>query len=64
MVMEFVQIYEDFRKIHKKTPVLESLVNMRLQRLQRRCFPVNSAKFINTYFVEHFGNVTSEMLHD
>ena len=36
---------ENFRKIHKKTPVLESLFNLRLQRLQRRCFPVNFAKF-------------------
>ena len=30
---------------HKKTPMLGSLFNMKLQRLQRRCFPVNFAKF-------------------
>ena len=36
---------ENFHKIHKKTPVLGSLFNMKLQRLQRRCFPVNFAKF-------------------
>ena len=34
-----------FRKIDKKTPVLESLFNIRSQRLQRRRFPVNFTKF-------------------
>ena len=52
---------ENFRKIHKKTPVLESLYNVRLQRLQRRCFPVNFAKF---KFAEHLVTVASEALHD
>ena len=36
---------ENVCKIHKKTPVLESLFNMRLQRLQRRCFPMHFKRF-------------------
>ena len=39
---------EKLRKNHRKTLVLESLFNMRLQRLQREYFPVNSAKFLRT----------------
>ena len=44
-----------FRNIHRKTPVLESLFNKVAElkackfikkKLQRRCFPVNIAKFL------------------
>ena len=51
-----------FRKMHRKTPVLESLLdkvtdpqafNFIKKRLQHRCFPVNFAKkFKNTFFTE------------
>ena len=45
-----------FVYIHKKTPVLESLLNKvaGLRELQHRCFPVNIAKFLRTaYFIEN-----------
>ena len=45
---------QKFHKIHRKTPVLESLFLMKLQaskvRLWHRCFPVNFVKFQRTPF--------------
>ena len=41
-------VLKNFAKIHRKTPVLESLFNIRLQRLQRRFFPMNFAKLLRT----------------
>ena len=50
------------RNIHRKVPVLESLFNkvgglktwnFIIKRLQRRCFPVNIAKFLRAFFMEH-----------
>ena len=47
--------FEKFRKIYRKTPVLESLFNKGAgiqacnfikKRLQQKCFPVNIAKFL------------------
>ena len=47
------------RKINRKTPVLESFFNkvagfwpvtLRKKRLQHRCFPVNFANFLRTFF--------------
>ena len=45
-------------KIHRKTPVLESLcwspTTLLNKRLQHRCFPVNIARFLRThFFIEH-----------
>ena len=48
-------------KIFAKKPVLESLFNIRLQRLQRRCFLCILQNF---KFVEHLGTVASETLHN
>ena len=58
-----------FRKIHRKTPDLESLFNKplvlmacNLFRLQHRCFPENFAKVLGTYFsfiTEHFRTTAS-----
>ena len=40
-----------FRKIHRKTTVLESLFLINFfNRLWHRCFPVNFAKFLRTFF--------------
>ena len=50
---------KEFRKFHRKTPVLESLFtnvtglqrcNFIKKRLQHRCFPVKFAKFLRTSF--------------
>ena len=50
---------ENFRNIHRKTPVLESrfdkvegrkVCNFIKKRLQYRCFPVSIAKFLGTIF--------------
>ena len=45
------------RHIHRKTPVLNIfLINFIKKRLQRRCFPVNIAKFLRTaFFIKHRG---------
>ena len=55
---------QKFRKIHKKTPLPESLFNkvsglrpatVLKKRLWHRCFPVNFAKFLKTpFFTEQF----------
>ena len=52
-----------FHNIHGKRPVLKSLFNKVTglkvsdfvkKRLQRRCFPVNIAKFLRVaFFIEH-----------
>ena len=51
-----------FRKIHRKTPVPESLFNkvaglrpatLLKKRLWHRCFPVNFAKFLRTPFLQN-----------
>ena len=39
---------KNFRNIHRKTTVLESLSNFIKKRLQHRCFSVNFAKFLRT----------------
>ena len=39
------KIFWKFLQNHKKAPALESLFNIWLQILQRRCFPVNLSKF-------------------
>ena len=54
---------QKFLKIHRKTPVLESLFNkasglwpaiLFKKRLQHRCFPVNFVKFLRTsFYIEH-----------
>ena len=50
-------VLKNFRNIHRKTPVLESLFNRLVgfktcnflkKRLRIRCFPVNIAKFLRT----------------
>ena len=58
-----------FRKIHRKTPVPESLFIIKLQpatllkkKLWHRRFPVNFAKFLRTpFFTDHFWATASEM---
>ena len=54
-----IDILENFRKIHMKTPVPESLFNrvtgllcvtLFKKKLRHRCFPVNVAKFSRTPF--------------
>ena len=52
---------ENFGKIHKKTPVLESLL---IWDYRDSNTGVNFANFKNTYFVEHLRTAASEMLHD
>ena len=53
---------KNFRKNHKKTPVLESLIdkvarlkprNFIKKRVQHRRFPVNIAKLIRTVFLHN-----------
>ena len=39
------KIFWKFSQNHKKAPALESLFNIWLQILQRRCFPANLSKF-------------------
>ena len=48
---------QKFCKIHRKTPVSESLFLIKLQasasgRLWHKCFPVNFAKFLRTRFLQ------------
>ena len=57
-----VGIRERLRNIHKKTPVLKSLLNKFAGRkpckftikkgLQHRCFPVNIVKFLRTFILK------------
>ena len=54
---------QNFRQIHRKTPVAESFLNIVVdlrpatllkKRLWHRCFPVNFSKFLRTpFFIEH-----------
>ena len=43
---------KNFRKIHSKTLVSESLFNMVAGLHQRRCFPVNFSKFLRPLFLD------------
>ena len=63
---------EKFRKIHRKTPVPESLFSKfaglrtatLLKRDSNRCFPVNFAKCLRTpFFKEHLLMVASNLVH-
>ena len=46
-------IIEKRRKIHIKTPVLESLFSIRLQRPQHSCFSVNFVKFLRRRILQN-----------
>ena len=58
-----VAFVDVFRKVHKKTPVLESLFNKVAglkayifiqKRHQHSCFPVNIAKYLRTdFFIDY-----------
>ena len=59
-LMSVKKVFLEFRKIHRKTPVPESLFNkvaglrpatLLKKRLWHRCFPVNFAKFLRTPFL-------------
>ena len=62
----------EFRKIHRKTPVSESLLslfpsevcNFIQERLRLRCFPVNSAKCKNSCLEEHLRTAVSEKIYN
>ena len=45
---------ERIHKLHKETPVLESLFKKspEIKRLQHRCFPLNFAKLLRTPFLQ------------
>ena len=43
---------EEFFTIYKKTPVLESLLNIK-KRIQHSCFPVNIVKFLRTCILKN-----------
>ena len=58
--------FQKFRRFHRKTPVLESLslfliklqaCNFIKKRLQNRCFPVKSAKFLRTRLLLNFSGI-------
>ena len=46
-----------FFKTQRKTPILDTHFNK--HNLKHNCFPVNFAKFIRTFFTEHFRTTTS-----
>ena len=59
IIIIWVLFADVFHNVHKKTPVLESLsnkvtglkaCNFIQQRLQHKCFPVNTAKYLRRAF--------------
>ena len=59
-------VFLEFHKIHRKTPVPESIFeaqacNFIKKRLWHRCFPLNVAKFLRTPFLtEHLWATAAE----
>ena len=66
-------VFKIFCNIHRRTLILESLFNkvgdlkpsnFIKNRLQRRCFPVNIAKFFRaTFFIEHLRGLLLNNVH-